>query len=541
MINRLPLVLPLIAPLVAAPVLAQTPPPTDQAPPAGPVADVPPPPVAHTPPPPAHPQPWITAEFSTLRLLHEKGVLSQAEYDSALRDLVDTSGSRTGDDTTFVVGKFATTIYGFTELDAIWDSTQSFNDTAGNGQVKRAGTYAGNNGRVQFSIRNSRFGIRVKSPETRWFRASGVLEMDFEGATLPLGAPNPPPTYYGTESAFFNNPTFRLRHGYVKFETPIVDFVFGQTWHLFGWGTLAFPTTVGIQGYPSEVFNRGAQVRMSHTFKSDAVELEIALAALRPPQRNSGTPDGAAGLRLAFPKWTGMQTVNSTGTSINPLTIGVSGDVRKVAVNDWSADPKTSHTATGGGFAIDAFVPVIPATKDRKGNSLSVSGELAYGKGIGDLYTGLTGGVPIAPALPKDMAGNAQTYTPDIDPGIASYTVDANGTATLNLIQWTTFNLGAQYYFPGLDGRLFVSANYGRSTSNNAKNLLGYPAPISPANTTKAQASIRDHQDWWDANLFGDPYPGVRLGLEYMHFADTYVDGTLAVNHRLQFAAFYIF
>src|SRR5438067_1911599 len=83
---------------------------------------------------------WITAEFSTLRLLHEKGVLSQAEYDSALRDLVETSGARTGDDTTFAVGKFAATLYGFAEFDGIWDSTQSFNDIAGNGLVARSGT-----------------------------------------------------------------------------------------------------------------------------------------------------------------------------------------------------------------------------------------------------------------------------------------------------------------------------------------------------------------------------------------------------------------
>ena len=56
-----------------------------------------------------------------------------------------------------------------------------------------------------------------------------------------------------------------------------------------------------------------------------------------------------------------------------------------------------------------------------------------------------------------------------------------------------------------------------------------------------AKAQIRDHEEWYDANLFGDPYPGVRLGLEYARFNDTYLDGTRAVNHRVQFAGFYIF
>jgi hypothetical protein len=546
-LSLLPLAL--IAPLVAAPAFAQAPLPPSQrtddapapAPPPAPPADAPAAPAEAPPPVPNHPQPWITAEFSTLRLLREKHVLSQAEYDSALRDLVDTSGNRSGDTTTFAVGKFATTLYGFTEFDSIWDSTQSFNDTAGNAQVARPGTYAGGNTRVQFGMRNSRFGIRVKSPETRWFRASGVVEMDFEGATLPIGSGQP---YYGTEAAYFNNPTFRLRHAYGKFETPVVDLLFGQTWHLFGWGTLAFPTTVGIQGYPAELYSRNTQFRASHTFKGEYVELEIALAALRPPQRNSGTPDGAGGLKLAFPKWTGMQTVNSTGTSVTPLTIGVSGDVRRVDVNDWSAAPTHANAQTGGGIAVDAFVPIIPATHDHKGNSLSINGEFVYGSGIADLYTSMTGGVPFAPALPNPtMAATAPVYTPDIDQGIASYTV-TNGKATLNLVQWTTLNFGAAYYFPGLDGRLFVAGNYGRSMSNNAKDLLGVADPTLAASTkavATARTKIRDHEEWFDFNVMGDPYPGVRMGVEYVHFADTYLDGTLAVNHRVQFSAFYIF
>lgn len=559
----LPLVLALTAPFVAAPAFAQTPPPAPPAapePPAAPAplapkadapADHPAPPVAVHPPPPHHPQPWIMAEISTLHLLHAKGVLSQAEYDSAVRDLVDTSGMRTENDTTFVVGKFAATIYGFAELDAIWDSTQSFNDVTGNTQVQPSSTYAGSHARTQFGVRNSRFGVRVKSPETRWFRASGVLEMDFEGATLPIGAGQP---YYGTEAAYFNNPTFRLRHGYVKFETPVVDFLFGQTWHLFGWQGIAFPATVDIQGIPAELYTRTAQARMSHTFKTELVEVELAVAAMRPPQRNSGVPEGTGGIRLAFPKWSGMQTVGSTGTHITPLTLGVSGTVREIGVPDWkeqadqitggamTATPKTQHRARGGGVAVDLFVPVIPATRDHKGNSLSLTGELVYGQGLGDLYTSLSGGVPLAPSLPNpNKLSPAPTYVTDIDPGIASFAFDSTGKMSLNPVQWTTFNLGAQYYFPGLDGRLFVSGYYARAMSGNSKDLLGVGASATAADKTKAQSKIRDHEEWFDFNIFGDPYPGVRLGLEYAHFNDTYLDGTRAVNHRVQFSGFYIF
>jgi hypothetical protein len=523
--NRLPILLPLalMAPLVAASGLAQTPPP--------------PPP----PPPAPTASAGLGADLTTLRLMREKGILSPAEYDSAMRDIADSSGARSGDDVTFTVAKFAATLYGFVEADTIWDSTQSFNDTAGGTLVARSGTYAGNNSRVQFSIRNSRFGIRVKSPEKSGFRAAGVLEMDFEGATLPVGSGQP---YYGTEAAYFNNPTFRVRHAYFKLETPIVDLLMGQTWNLYGWGSTYMPSTVEIQGVPGEIYNRTMQVRLSHTWRTDAVEAELAVAAMRPPQRDAGVPEGTAGLRLAFPKLQGMQTIGATGTQLSPLSIAVSGDARKVSVAAWSAKPTTAASATGESVAVDAFVPILPATRSTRGNSLSFTGEFSYGHGTADLYTGLTGGVPVAPTLPNPtMASPAPTYTPDIDPGIAAFqptAADPMGTI-LHLVQWTTFNVGLQYYFPRLDGRLWVAANYSRSMSANAKDLLGTALGAPAATVATAQSKVRDHEQWYDASILGDPYPGVRLGLEYARFLDTYVDGTQAQNHRVQFSGFYIF
>jgi hypothetical protein len=491
------------------------------------------------PPPPAASA--IHAELTTLRVMRDKGLLSQAEYDSALRDIGDSSGARDGNDLTFTVSQFAATLYGFVEADAIWDSTQSFNDTAGAALVARPGTYAGNNSRVQFGIRNSRFGIRVKSPDSRWLRASGVLEMDFLGATLPVGSGQP---YLGTEAAFFNNPTFRARHAYLKFETPIVDILMGQYWHLYGWGATYMPNTVDIQGIPGEIYNRTTQIRVSHNFKGDVAQVELAAAAMRPPQRNSGTPEGTAGLRLAFPKIGGMQTIGATGTQISPLSIALSGDLRRFSVAEWSAKPVNSVSATGESVALDIFVPIIPATETRRGNSLSLTGEVSYGHGVADLYTGLTGGVPIAPALPNPtMANPAPTYTPDIDPGIAAFqptAADPKAT-TLHLVQWTTLIVGLQYYLPGLDGRLWVSGNYSRSSSANARTLLGTAVGANAAAVTTAQGKVRDHEDWFDVNVFGDPYPGVRFGLEYARFADTYVDGVQAINHRGQFSGYFIF
>src|SRR5439155_872191 len=85
--------------------------------------------------------------------------------------------------------------------------------------VAYPGTYAGEQGRTQFSIRNSRIGFRMKAPEYNGIRTSAQLEMDFLGTQLPPGTG--PGT--GGEGAFFSNPTFRVRHANLKLETNVVD------------------------------------------------------------------------------------------------------------------------------------------------------------------------------------------------------------------------------------------------------------------------------------------------------------------------------
>ena len=116
----------------------------------------------------------------------------------------------------------------------------------------------------------------------------------------------------------------------------------------------------------------------------------------------------------------------------------------------------------------------------------------------------------------------------DIDNGIVTY--DTAGG--LHGIQWTTYLLGAQYYFPSLDGKLWLSGNYSHIESGNIN--LYAPASGAAARLTKAE-------DWFDVNLFGDPTPAVRLGLEYANFNTMYADGIHAINHRVQFSGFFLF
>jgi hypothetical protein len=495
-----------------------------------PVPDIPPPaPVA--PPPSAAPSapgtPPLTAaaappdatkavaaEFTSLRVLRSKGVISQEEYDSALRDLGETSGMRAGDGNTFVLGKWATTLYGFVEADGIYDTTQSLNEIAGNTQIMRPGTFGGDHNRAQFSIRNSRLGFRLKAPETNGIRTSAQLEMDFFGGPAPAS---------GAEATVFNNPVLRVRHMNMKIETPIVDFMLGQYWTLFGWQALYLPATIGIQGVPGGIFSRQVQARVSKTITTSAFTFEAAIAALRPPQRDSARPAGQAGLRFALNNWTAPQTANFTGTAIQPLSVAVTGDLRSVRIPEFAEKPSYTNSKMGGGVAVDAFIPVIPGGKETKGNSLALNGELSTGSGTSDLYTSQGGGVA-NPALPIPMGGTtAPTFDPHIDGGIAIY--DPNGA--LHLVQWTAFLVGIQYYFPG-SGNLFASANYSRTQSSNTTDL-------------GTDAKTRKSEEWFDFNLYWDLVPSVRFGAEYAHFRDVYNDGGHAINNRGQLSAAFLF
>jgi hypothetical protein len=260
-----------------------------------------------------------------------------------------------------VLSKFSATFYGFVEADFIRDSTQSFNDLAGNGTIARSGSFAANHDRMIFGQRNSRLGFKLKGPESETIKSSGIAEMDFLG-NQPQGSPSPAGAPAVSESAYFASPTFRIRHMALKIETPIVDVLAGQYWELFGWQTIYHPNSVQIQGLPGQVFSRAPQFRLSHMFKSDIVNVEVAVAAVRPPQRDSGLPDGQAGLRVVLNDWKGMRTAGGTGTSVDPLSVGVSGVARRFRLPEYANAPSQTRNINGYGLSFDGIIPVVPAT-----------------------------------------------------------------------------------------------------------------------------------------------------------------------------------
>ncbi|UQA56722.1 hypothetical protein [Polyangium aurulentum] len=469
------------------------------------------------PPPKPAPAPQPILGLSTLRLLSEKNLITPAEYQAAQKDLAELMASRATDSTTLSLGKWRTTLYGYVQMDMMYHSTQSFPDFSANFPVARPDTYAGGHGRFTSTIRDSRIGLRLASPELGKVRASGVIEMDFLGPTGSIGTNI-------SESGFFVNANLRVRHAFLKIETPVVDVLFGQYWDLFGWQPHYFPAIVQWPGLVGELFARTPQLRVSHNFKTDLVNVEVAAAAMRAPERDSAAPEGQGGVRVVFNKWTSWHTGYLTGTSLTPASIALSGDLRHFSVPEFSDKPKASRTATTTAIAANAYLPIIPATKDKKDNSLSLVGEFVTGHSINDMYTGLTGGLAHA-ALPNPGGVNpAPTYVSTVDTGLVVY--DAKGT--LRAPRWTTLMVGLEYYPPFVGGRVGIFANYSRLQLHDAST---YPNP----------SRVRDHESFYDVGFFVDPMEAVRFGLDYAHIDDVYADGVTASNDAVQITGFLFF
>lgn len=80
------------------------------------------------------------------------------------------------------------------EFDAIEDSTQSFNDLAGNGLIARPGSFAAGGARTTFSVRNSRLGLKMSGPGSDTVKTSGIIKKNGWGVSIDALLPVVPAT-----------------------------------------------------------------------------------------------------------------------------------------------------------------------------------------------------------------------------------------------------------------------------------------------------------------------------------------------------------
>jgi len=412
-------------------------------------------------------------------------------------------------------------LYGFAELDMMYDTTRSFSDGVSNNTLSRPNTYAGNNPELQFSVRNSRFGFDMRAPDVGSIKTSGVLEMDFFGTQAS-----------STEGDLFTNPVLRLRHFYVKVETPVVDVLAGQYHDLYGWGGAGFyPNSVAFLPLLGEIYHRNPQFRVSKTLGGHAVSVELAVAAVRPAQRDSALPDGEAGIRLSVNDFKGAATPGASRPISAPFGVGVSGIGRRFSVTDFSQTPGNDHVAYAGGVAGNIFLPIIPAhgpDKEDLSNALSVTLEGSMGTGINDMYPGLTGGVQF-PSLPNPQPlVPVPVYTANIDPGLVTY----DSSDVLHTINWSSAVANLHYHFPIEDGRrLWISFTGSLIQSSNSVTLT----PVT------GKAGVWSKGNYLDGNLWISVTRPLLLGLSLQTMAQTFGDDITARNYRGEASCYFFF
>jgi len=410
-------------------------------------------------------------------------------------------------------------IYGFVELDAMHDSTQSFSEAVVNNTIARPSTLAGDNPRTQITARNSRLGLKLTAPDAGCIKTSGLVEVDFFG-NAPATAP---------EDAISTSPGLRMRHFYVKFETPLVDVLAGQYHDLFGWGGYGFyPNTVAYLGVPGEIYHRDPQLRISKHVESDGSELDVAFAAVKPAQRDGEIPDFQGGVRLAWNRWQGATSQGASPAKAAPVAIGLSGITRHFSVPAFSISPANPNKLWGWGAAVNAFIPIVPAHGDDLGNALSLTAEVSRGTGIANLYTGLSGGV-LFPSLNNPlMQVPVPMYTPGIDQGLVTYDADNN----LHSVNWGAAVVGLQYRAPFEQGRrLWLSGIVAQLESSNS-------APLTPQS---GRPYVFKKARYFDANVFLAITAASQLGLSVQGEEQTFGDGAVGRNLRGQVAVYYFF
>jgi hypothetical protein len=432
-----------------------------------------------------------------------------------------------------VSSRWSSKIYGFVEIDVVRDSTQAFPDLGGwvSTAIPKSTTYAGSRGRTQASARNTRLGLLMEAPRYAGIGAIGTLEADFMGAQSA-----------DTSELGFTSALLRLRVASLLLKNRFVDVELGQGWVVFGFQPFFLPASPFLLPVPGEVFKRDVQLKLSRTFTSRPVDFQIAASANRPPQRDSELPDVHAGVRLTFNGWKGAHTPGSDGQrlvggAVDGLTLAVSAAGRRFRVTDFEGtaagtypDPKSSSPKNGFGIVADALLPIIPASSlEDRGNALTAIGQFSLGSGYADLLGGLVSnlGGPASGAAPYPAVPNSpDRYAPNIAPGLVTY----DNTGKLHTIDWQTFLVGMQYYLPPA-GNVFVAASYAEARSKNVADWAD-PGQVP---------LIFDKTRYFDASLFWDIVPAVRVAGSYQYLQQRFANGDKAHNDRVELSGYYWF
>lgn len=282
--------------------------------------------------------------------------------------------------------------------------------------------------------------------------------------------------------------------------------------------------TVDVQPIMGTIYERQLQARISKNFDFGDGNLLLAASAERPEQVEGMAPNLIGNIRLSFNGLKGAFNYATGAPKLVPLSINAScRDSQSVYIN-----PATTYSYLfdwGGAIALDAMIPVIPAS-DLKDFSAIISGEWTMGSADSDPFNGgFTGGL-------SALATN--TVQVNQDAGVAGFTA----AGQYALVQIQSWNGQLQIHLPNTIGTVFT-VGYGELYSPNVSSLYS-------TNAKGGQANYND-----DSNIFVNVMQNItnnlRIGVEYARFDTHYLNLTVgspeynALDHRVQVSTFYYF
>lgn len=456
-----------------------------------------------------------------------------------------------------LVSRWMVMLYGIIELDAVHDSTNSFNNWPFNSGAANSQTVETNalppttnpslgqtvnNPAFGFDANNSRLGLAISSPVYDGFKVRGILEMDFlntpgecqYGGSFPCGN--------NSGQGLFQFPVPRIRLAFMDISTNHWgNLLVGQYWSLFGWRPYYMYNSLQLVSGPGSPTAWFPQIRYYKIFQfSHGNKSEFASSVMMPPSESTGVPVSIEGIKWANTDWMAEDTLGNSGKGSSPLSIGIT-DVQTIYSGSFlpvsgAAQAQSFYKFTSA-YSIDLLLPILPIRHHEPGNNLTLAAEYTYGQGDAWLFPNLTFGL-------GSYAGTAgPTGIPVgglIPPGNGVLT--DNGFAPLDL---ETFYLNLQYYFPD-EAKTWISVGFAADVGTNLQSLANSIGPTKLGGAVSSNGLFK-YLAPWTRNTFTffdvdhDLTPAVRVAMEYGIYNTLYSTGINASDQRIMMSWFYFF
>jgi hypothetical protein len=447
---------------------------------------------------------WLLFLALALAVLNMPALAQETTSADSMEDMNAAIGNLTSKVNALAAKGPAVVIHGFVQSDYINDSTNSFQETVGDGSVAVAGTSAGANGLTQFSLRNSRIDLLATDSAADW-TFKGYIETDFLGI-------NDGSTVGGNEYKIYTQPTLRLRHAYVEGDTTDGWMIMaGQYWTLFGWNMDYVLATVAEAPVMGTLYERVPQLRIQKTLGDDkGAQVQIAANLEEPDQIVSQIPNVDFGVRFLMNDIKGRFCASTGAGKLMPLSVGLSERNADYYWND-NGGQTLNQNIWASAIAADVLLPVLPASEGKDDPSIVLTGEYTYGAGDTMPFNGgnFGGLAAIGPDTKLPSYGALNTSLDGGEAGVL------NGGLTPILLQ--SYNGQIQIFLPPSIGTIFT-AGYGEVFAVNDA-LLG--------------GTVNDDSNIF-VNAMQDVTKEVRVGLEYSQYWTHYASGSDPSDQRVQ-------